>query len=93
MTGHPPTVPTIGRVVHYKLSVEDVGLIEQRRGGGPGNRLEAGQNYPALVVRTWGDTSESAVQLQVFLDGPDTYWATSRTQGDAPGQWFWPPRV
>jgi hypothetical protein len=31
------------------------------------------------------------VNLQVVLDGNDHYWATSRIQGDEPGQWRWPP--
>ncbi|GAA4560510.1 hypothetical protein [Planotetraspora kaengkrachanensis] len=31
--------------------------------------------------------------LQVLLDGNDAYWATSRTEGDEPGRWSWPPRV
>ncbi len=94
MTGERGQVPTIGRIVHYKLSDSDVGIIEQRRGPGVGgNQVLAGQNYPALIVRTWGDTPESAVQLQVFLDGNDTYWATSRVSGHAPGQWIWPPRI
>lgn len=57
-----------------------------------GNRAEAGQVYPALVVRRWGDTPESAIQLQVFLDGNDTYWATSVAEGDGEHQWQWPVR-
>jgi hypothetical protein len=90
-------VPTIGRIVHYALSEQDAKRIEQLRWSLPtdnrGNTAEAGQVYPALIVRTWGETPESAVQLQVFLDGSDTYWATSRSHGDDPGQWIWPPRV
>lgn len=58
-----------------------------------GNSVKAGETYPALVVRRWGDTPESCVQLQVFLDGNDTYWATSVNQGDGERQWSWPPRV
>lgn len=71
-----------------------------------GNRAEAGQVYPAMVVRTFGG---SAANLQVFLDGNDTYWGTSRSnhEGDTGsthsvntpdisyhgGSWHWPPRV
>ena len=58
-----------------------------------GNRAAAGQVYPAVVVATWGTTPGCAVNLQVVLDGTDTYWATSRCGGDADGQWSWPPRV
>lgn len=99
--------PTIGRFVHYTLSEQDAEQINRRRRdfaarpAGPGNegfqahvgnRAEAGQTFPALVVRNWGG---SAVSLQVFLDGTDTYWATSRTEGEPGehGRWIWPPRV
>lgn len=57
-----------------------------------GNRAEAGQVYPAQVVRVF-DPSTTTVNLQVTLDGTDTYWATSRGEGDGPGTWCWPPRV
>lgn len=56
-----------------------------------GNTVAAGDYFPAIVVRVWpGATS---VNLQVFLDGCDNYWATSRTEGDQDGQWCWPPRT
>lgn len=61
---------------------------------GPGNEPYEGEILPATVVKTWGDTPESAVQLQVMLDGPDTFWATSRVnddEGKAPGTWHWMP--
>jgi hypothetical protein len=54
-----------------------------------GNQVTAGDVYPAMIVRVWGDTPESAVNLQVHLDGNDTYWATSRVVGD----YAWPERV
>jgi hypothetical protein len=50
----------------------------------------AGHKYPAVVVSTFGG---EAVNLQVLLDGPDSFWATSRHEGDEPGTWAWPPRV
>lgn len=58
-----------------------------------GNHVEEGDTFPALIVRPWGDSPESAVNLQVLLDGNDAYWATSRTVGDGPGHWHWPERV
>jgi hypothetical protein len=58
-----------------------------------GNHAAEGDVYPALIVRVWGDTEQSAVNLQVHLDGNDTYWATSRTAGDGPGHWRWPARA
>lgn len=48
-----------------------------------GNEVEVGRRYAAKVVRDWG----ACVNLQVFLDGTDTLWVTSVSQGDGPGQW------
>jgi hypothetical protein len=52
-----------------------------------GNQVSEGDSYPAVVVRTFGG---STVNLKVLLDGNDDYWATSRAEGDEPGQWSWP---
>lgn len=86
--------PTIGRIVHYKLSESDALAINNSRlkNQTPGNVAWKGDVFPAIVVRRWNDTPESSIQLQVFLDGPDLHWATSRTEGDAEGQWSWPTR-
>lgn len=106
-------VPSIGRIVHYKLNEQAAAQINKRRadagnlnaagvtlasqGLGPqihvGNRVEAGDVYPAIVVRRWSDVPTPVIQLQVFLDGNDTYWATSVPEGDFEGNWSWPPRV
>jgi len=101
-------IPTIGRIVHYTLSEQNASAINKRRHDAAqsgiasqesgaqvhfGNGAQAGQVYPAIIVRTWGDTEDSVVQLQVFLDGNDTFWATSAVQGDAQGQWRQPPRA
>ena len=86
--------PSLGRIVHYKLSHEDVNSIRYRRESGlqlPGNHVHEGDVFPAVIVNVWSDDS---VNLQVFLDGPDTFWATSRKEADdKPGYWIWPPRV
>lgn len=58
-----------------------------------GNHVEEGDTYPAVIVRIFGETPESAVNLQVFLDGNDTFWATSRTLGEGVFHWTWPERV
>jgi hypothetical protein len=55
-----------------------------------GNEAVAGQVYPMVIVRVWGDAPTSAVNGQVLLDGNDVYWATSRTVGTQPGTWAWP---
>ncbi len=57
-----------------------------------GNHAEAGQVYPATIVRVFSPQTSTA-NLQVTLDGNDTYWATSRQEGDGEGAWSWPPRV
>ncbi|MDT7783903.1 MAG: hypothetical protein QOF58_2322 [Pseudonocardiales bacterium] len=90
--GFPVPAPSIGRIVHYRLSEYDAEAINRRRLGFPNdfNAAVAGQAYPALVVRTFGG---QAANLQVFLDGNDTQWVTSRTPGEDNGQWCWPARV
>lgn len=116
-------IPSIGRMVHYRLSTSDANEINRRRttgqsigersgyeGGWPqgaqahiGNPVHAGDIFPAMIVRLWDQpehpvTATTLVQLQVFLDGNDTYWATSVSQlqpelGDQWPCWFEPPRV
>lgn len=99
-------MPTIGRIVLYTLNDGDADAINRRRKdftarpdgpgnegfqGHVGNHVQAGETYPAMIVRTFGPS----VNLQVFLDGNDTYWATSRAEGEPgePCKWIWPPRV
>ncbi|GLH97359.1 hypothetical protein [Phytohabitans aurantiacus] len=90
-------LPTIGRIVHYTLSEQDAEAINRRREdfaeapatntgfvGHVGNPASTGDIYPAMVVNTFGGT---AANLQVFLDGNDTYWATSRVEGADQGTW------
>lgn len=58
-----------------------------------GNRAEAGQVLPLLIVRVWSDTT---VNGQVHLDGNDLFWKTSATlatDGPTAGRWSWPERV
>jgi hypothetical protein len=52
-----------------------------------GNQVRAGDQFPAVIVAIWGPES---VNLQVLLDGNDTYWATSRRGGGLHGEWQWP---
>lgn len=94
--------PTIGRIVHYTLTEADAEAINRRRPDGSrgtdgqgavvhvGNHASAGQVYPAMVVRVF---DAPYANLQVHLDGNDTYWACSRSEGEGPGFWCWPPRV
>lgn len=94
--------PSIGRIVHYRLSAQDAEQIMSDRTARchtddldvmvpwSGNDVAEGDLFPMLIVRTWGDTPTSAVNGQVFLDGNDVFWATSRVVGDQPGTFEWP---
>lgn len=55
--------------------------------GHHGNKAAAGDAFPAMIVRVWAGSDPSA-NLQVFLDGNDVFWATSRHEGDGPGLWL-----
>src|SRR5207248_5047211 len=103
----PEQKPSVGRIVHYRLTQLDVDVINRLRADAMkhlpahqehadgtqihvGNSVAAGDVYPLVITRVW---NEHGVNGQVLLDGNDTYWATSRVEGDEPGQWQWPPRV
>jgi hypothetical protein len=84
--------PTIGRIVHYRLSDEDVGRARAL----PTiqiNPVSFGDTYPAIVVRAFGAASDGEANLQVFLDGQAQLWVTSAKPGTGPGTWSWPPRA
>lgn len=59
---------------------------------GVGNNVSEGAVAPAIIVQVWGTDETSAVNLQVFLDGNVTYWASSRCAGEGTGTWAWPVR-
>lgn len=75
-----------GDFVFYTLTADDAERIRLDRQSRSiqGNPLSEGQTYPALIVRKW---SETGANLQVFLDGPDQAWVTSRSYGEIPGTW------
>lgn len=50
-----------------------------------GNTVEEGQIVPAMIVAVWGTDPHSAVNLQLMLDGSDTYWVTSTNVEDPKG--------
>lgn len=78
----------IGLTVLYRLSKEDVDLINIRRcdsaGHKNGNSVREGDVVPLIVVTAW---SADNVNGQVILDGNDSLWATSVQRGDQPGEW------
>lgn len=98
--------PTIGRIVHYQLSEQDVEAITQCRddarthppehGGNQmhvGNYVRPGDTYPMIITRVWGDSPDAAVNGQVALDGNDVLWVTSVQVGEGPRHFKWPTRV
>lgn len=92
-------IPTLGRIVLYKLNDSDVANIRHKRPkDGPymGNDVSEGQVVPAVVVAVWGQTPLSAVNLKLLLDGYDSGWVTSRigSAGEhAVGTYAWPTRA
>lgn len=91
-------IPTIGRIVHYRLASHDVTQIAESRAttiaGHPlarGNAVRIGQPVPMLIVAVHGDQPESYVNGRVFLDGSDApHWVTSVKVGEGPGTYSWP---
>lgn len=103
----PQPEPTVGRIVQYRLTEHDAEAINRRRKdfhesrsadqqtgfiGHVGNRAMTGDVFPAVIVRVWNESTVTC-NLQVLLDGTDTYWATSRAEGSEDGRWSWPERV
>lgn len=101
-------IPTQGRIVEYTLDEQDAAQINKRRKDAResrisgqnsgamvhfGNGVTAGETYPMIIVRCWGSTEESSVNGQVMLDGCDTFWVTSASQGEGPRKWRAFPRV
>lgn len=105
-------IPSIGRIVHYKLSAADAAEINRRRTTGPaiaerigygswpvgaqahiGNEAKEGDIHPMMITKMWGDGAGASVNGQVFLDGNDVLWVTSRVVGDQSGTFTWPQRV
>lgn len=127
------STPRLGAIVHYTLSESDARQVRQERiaaGAATrrGNDALEGDTYPAMIVRDWAYSPETArsaaerslvpapdghdpnplvldeltdeeiraeasrlrelsantasVNLQVFLDGTDTLWVTSRSEFD-----------
>lgn len=48
-----------------------------------GNTVHAGQQFPGVVVNRFS----TSVNLRVFLDGTDDFWACSKSEGAEEGNW------
>lgn len=71
----PVMKPTIGRIVIYTLPT------------GNDFRNNGAREAPAIIARVFDD---GKINLRVFLDGSETPWATSVTEGTSPDTWHWP---
>lgn len=84
----------IGRIVHYRPDGQAIAFINATfadpRRNEQGNMVRDGEIFPAMIIRVWPG---GLVNLQVFLDGDATYWATSVHAGEGAGEWSWPPRT
>lgn len=90
----------MGCTVHYVLSEDNANSINRRRKHAAesgitaentgavvhyGNPVYAGDEYPMVIVKEW--TSGGSVNGQVLLDGNDTFWACSVSEGEGPGKY------
>jgi hypothetical protein len=82
--------PSIGRMVHYRLSGDDVEGLS-------GKSTSYGAHRPAIVVAVF----PAGCNLSVTLDGPNDsppdnqathLWVGTVPEGPAPGMWHWPER-
>jgi len=82
------TTPYQGQPVVYTLSQADADFITDRRTdtGTGGNPLAGGDSCPAVIVKLHNPTYANLI---VLLDGPDTFWCTSRTSGNPGDQNTW----
>lgn len=91
--------PRRGITVDYVLSQQDAAIINSNRiraNDDPeakghqvhrGNSVAAGDVYPMVITRPWGDKPDSHVNGQVLLDGNDLHWVTSVQQGEGERTW------
>ena len=86
--------PSIGRIVHYVLSTEDIARINLSRDKKwYGNSVKIGDKFPMMIVNVCTNESgknRRCVNGQVFLDGNDMFWVREVPQGIASGEWRWP---
>ncbi len=77
------------------LNAAGVTLASQELGAQihTGNQVSAGDVYPMMITRVWGDQPDSSVNGQVHLDGSDLHWVTSVDCGEGERHFAWPARV
>lgn len=84
--------PTLGRIVHYTLTDEDVRRLDNDRITtlAYGNLPHAGDSVPAIVVGGMNADAPRTVNLQACLDGNDRLWIANAAEGEEAGQWHYP---
>jgi hypothetical protein len=99
-----PRMPQLGQTVLYTLTAGDVRYITGNRQRSEqaalasdvlgaalhGAEVRVGDVYAATVVRVHSIDPDEPINLQVHLDGNDTYWTVRRSEGTGPGTWTWP---
>ena len=87
--------PTIGRIVHYILSANDVEQINREYSSHHCNPHDVNQHVPAIICVVWPNEygpNYDGCNLQVFLDGNIQLWRTSIKEDIIAGTWHWPER-
>lgn len=86
--------PSIGRIVHYRLSAADVGTLTSwhRQSGAQGSPIREGQVVAMIITAVALTAEQHFVNGQCFLDGELRYWVKGADFGEMPGTWSWPPR-
>ena len=87
--------PSRGRIVLYTLTYDDMARANERSRPPRDRNYEgfdhtAGQVLPMIITSLW--PIEGQVSGQVFLNGNATLFVNLAQEGEAEGEWHWPPR-
>ncbi|KKK96372.1 hypothetical protein LCGC14_2663420 [marine sediment metagenome] len=99
--------PTIGRIVHYKISEQDVEKINRRYHDAKKNIDKIREDKTGFQAHSGNDVlaeqilpmiivsvhNDTNVNGKVILDGNDSFWVTSAPLGEGKGEWQWPLKV
>ena len=99
-------LPTIGRIMHYRLTQADAEKINRRREHARKHSGEHALNANGVQIHVGNKADEGqalpmmvvavngpdTVNGQVYLDGNDIYWITGVRLGNGPGTCSWPLR-
>lgn len=83
---------TLGRRVHYMLTVHEAATINGTRWVGfehVGSHVVEGDLVSLDVTRV---ALDGTINGQAILDGNDSLWVVGASEGLEPGTWRWPKR-